>query len=364
MNVLVVLDSFKECLTSKQCNNAVEESLNKFKNINVYKYSLSDGGEGLLDSINLGTIYKTKIHDPLGNIIECEYLIKDNTCIIESAKCIGLGLISKEKRNPLYTSSYPLGELILHIINKHNCYNFTIGLGGSSTNDGGVGMLSALGFKFLDSRKNTISLGSIGLENLSEINISNVSNKILKTKFTILNDVNNPLCGPNGCSHIYSKQKGAEYDDILKMDKWLYNYAQLTKNILSNDYINYPGSGAAGGLGFAFKSYLNAELLPGIEYIINLLNIEKIIANCDIVITGEGKIDNQTSMGKVISGLYKLCSKHNKKLIALAGIVENRLDGIECYQISNLDDDYMDPTIAYKNIENTVYEIFSKMVGE
>ena len=236
-------------------------------------------------------------------------------------------MVSGDEKNPLYTTTYGVGEMIKDAIAK-GCRKFLIGIGGSATNDGGVGMLQALGFDFLDRDGNQIKKGAAGLADLCEIKADKALTELRECEFVVACDVKNPLCGSNGCSAIYGPQKGATPEMITIMDKHLGEYAKLTKTVNPDANENYPGAGAAGGLGFAFKAYLNAELKPGIDIVIEATELEKYVKDADIVVTGEGRLDGQSCMGKAPVGVSTLAKKYDKPVIAFAGCVTD--DAIEC----------------------------------
>ena len=375
MKYLVAMDSFKGSLTSLEAGYAVKEAIMEFNNENeVIVKPLADGGEGTMKALTDGLggeLYSTLAKDPLGRYVTCNYgMIEKNTAIIEIAEAAGLTRLSEDEKNPLYTSTYGVGELIIDAYNR-GARRFIIGLGGSATNDGGVGMLSALGFSFLDKDNNDISYGAEGLKELAYINDANAFKDICGSEFIIACDVDNPLCGLEGCSYVFAPQKGARKEEIECMDKWLLNYADIVKKY--NKYSNpeAKGSGAAGGLGFAFLSFFNAKLISGIELVIKELGITEYIKTSDIVITGEGKLDGQSIMGKAPIGVSKIAKKYGKKVIALAGIigdgVEACLDyGVSCY--SSINDSLsfeekhnieycMRKDVAINNIKTTVKKL-------
>jgi len=370
MKVLVCLDSFKGSLTALQAGNAVKKgilSVNETANVSVCP--ISDGGEGFLDAIlycQKGKKIIKGVSGPLGEKIEANYgILSNNVAVIEASSCIGLPLLKKEQQNPLYTTTFGVGELIKDAISK-GCKTFIIGIGGSCTNDGGVGMLQALGYQFLDKNHSPIKQGAIGLKDLICIKNSNAID-LTNISFNVACDVKNGLIGKNGASHVYAKQKGATEVDIINMDNWLNNFAKLTKKLYPNANENSVGAGASGGLGFAFKEYLKANLTSGIDLIINNVNLEEKIKNADIVIVGEGKLDSQSLNGKAPFGIAKLAKKHNKKVIALAGLVscstkELQSAYIDCaYSIiqSGQTTNYaMQPKVAINNLIITAKQIF------
>lgn len=373
MKITVAIDSFKGSLNTFQSGKAVSEGIHAvYPNAQVKICPLADGGEGtvtaIVQALN-GEICKHKVMGPLGEKVEAEYgFIKDKQlAVIEMSSAAGIMLVPPEKRNPLNTTTYGVGELIAHAITEKNCRHFIIGIGGSATNDGGIGMLSALGFKFLDKDDNPVSCNGNGLSNVSKINIDGSLPALKDCTFEVACDVNNPLCGENGCSNVYGPQKGATKQIIADMDKWLNNYERLTKTIFQNSDANYPGSGAAGGLGFAFLSYLNATLISGIDLVIKITELEKHIKESDLVITGEGRLDAQTCMGKAPIGVAKTAKKYGKPVIAFSGSVSK--DAILC-NAHGIDAFFsivkspctleyaMDTQNAYQNLKDTTEQVF------
>jgi len=259
-----------------------------------------------------------------------------------------------------------VGELILDAITK-GCRKFIVGIGGSATNDGGIGMLQALGFAFLDKNGNQVTLGAKGLEDIVEIKIDHAVRELKECSFCVACDVKNPLCGENGCSAIYGPQKGATQAMINDMDAWLGNYAKLTQKVIPASDPNTPGTGAAGGLGFAFLSYLDATLQSGIDLVIKETDLEKHIIDADVVITGEGRLDGQSYMGKAPIGVAKLAKKYKKPVVAFSGCVTD--DAVICNEYG-IDaffpilrtpcslQEAMDCDHAYKNLQDTAEQVF------
>lgn len=278
----------------------------------------------------------------------------------------GITLIAEKERNPLNTTTYGVGELILDAITK-GCRKFIVGIGGSATNDGGIGMLQALGFAFLDKNGNQVTLGAKGLEDIVEIKIDHAVRELKECSFCVACDVKNPLCGENGCSAIYGPQKGATQAMINDMDAWLGNYAKLTQKVIPASDPNTPGTGAAGGLGFAFLSYLDATLQSGIDLVIKETDLEKHIIDADVVITGEGRLDGQSYMGKAPIGVAKLAKKYKKPVVAFSGCVTD--DAVICNEYG-IDaffpilrtpcslQEAMDCDHAYKNLQDTAEQVF------
>lgn len=333
MKVTIAIDSFKGSLSTFQAGQAVAAGVRKvFPDAQATVCPLADGGEGTVDAIIAATGGETvevAVHDPIGRIIAGSYgmIPHTKTAVIEMSAAAGITLIDEQQRNPLNTTTYGVGELILDAISK-GCRKFIVGIGGSATNDGGVGMLQALGFEFLDKNGRQISLGAKSLKDLAQIKTAHALKELKECSFCVACDVKNTLCGENGCSAIYGPQKGATPQMIEQMDLWLENYANLTKEVLPAADANTPGTGAAGGLGYAFLSYLNARLESGIDLVIKETGLEKHIQSADIVVTGEGRLDGQSYMGKAPIGVAKLAKKHNKRVIAFSGCVTD--DAVIC----------------------------------
>ncbi|HFH7777738.1 TPA: glycerate kinase [Streptococcus agalactiae] len=372
MKVVVAIDSLKGSLSSLEAGNAIKESINEvIPGADVEVHPLADGGEGTVESLTLGmggTIETIPVKGPIGEKVHASYGIipQRQLAIIEMAAAAGITLIATEERNPLHTTTYGVGEMIKDAISK-GCRHFIIGIGGSATNDGGAGMLQALGYALLDKDNQEISLGAQGLADLKSISTDKVIEELKECDFKIACDVTNPLCGAQGCSSIFGPQKGADEDMITKMDTWLSNYATLATSVSEKADATIEGTGAAGGLGFAFLAFTNATLEPGIDIILSEINIEKAISVADLVVTGEGRLDGQTVMGKAPIGVAKLAKKYGKKVVAFSGSVTE--DAILCNQ-HGIDaffpivrrlislDEAMSKEVAYKNMKETATQVF------
>jgi len=308
----------------------------------------------------------------LGETVNCIYgiLKESQTAILEMSAAAGITLVPEEKRNPLHTTTYGVGEVIKDAISK-GCRHFIVGIGGSATNDGGAGMLSALGFEFLDASKKAISLGAKGLKDLAEIKTDKVMPELRDCTFMVACDVTNPLCGEKGCSAVFAPQKGADPEMIKDMDAWLKNYAVIAKTVSDRADENLPGAGAAGGLGFAFSAFLNAELKSGIEIVLEETKLEEYIKDADIVVTGEGRLDSQTVMGKAPIGVAGLAKKYGKRVIAFSGCVTEDAEVINDHGIDAFFpilrgvvtlEEALDPKNAYKNLTATAYQVFRLII--
>lgn len=325
MKIVIAIDSFKGSLTTLQSGEAVREGVKRvYPDAEVVISPIADGGEGTLDALMSsveGEIVSIEVTSPTGGKINARYgILKDKTAIVEIAEAAGLTLVEADKRNPMYTTTRGVGEIICDAV-KRGCRNFVVGLGGSATNDGGVGMLSALGFEFLDKNGRPVSDGAAGLRDLAEIKNEKVLPELSGCRFTLACDVDNPLCGEKGATYVFSPQKGARTEDLAKMDGWLSSYADITKGIYPASDKNARGMGAAGGLGFAFSTFLGSEMKSGIELVTELTGLEGEISTADIIVTGEGRLDLQTAMGKAPVGVARLGKKYNKTVIAFSGCV-------------------------------------------
>lgn len=327
MNIIIAPDSFKGSASAINITKKISEGVTR-----VYPYAcikeipLADGGEGTLENMVYSTRGKTisvEVHDPLMRKIRADYGIlgDQETVIIEMAQASGLTLLSEEEKNPLLTSTFGTGELIRHALDK-GYKKFVIGLGGSATNDGGMGLLKALGVKFYNSKGIELGDGGESLINLSHYDSNGLDNRLLDCSFTIACDVTNKLCGPNGASEVFGPQKGASLADIQILDLALNRYAEVVEKQQGINVKELTGGGAAGGLGAALMAFLNASVKSGIKVVMEYLNFEEVVKNSDLIITGEGRLDAQTLGGKVIKGVSDIGKKYNIPVIALCGEVE------------------------------------------
>lgn len=370
MKVIIATDSFKGSLTTLQAANAISDGIKRVCcDAEIIIHPIADGGEGTVEAMSAMKVSKTQIvrvHGPLSKTVDAKYVIIENTAVIEMAAAAGITLVEKDELNPLYTTTYGVGELIADAIKK-GCRNFIIGIGGSATNDGGVGMLQALGFEFTDINEDPIPQGAKGLEQIHKIKTLNALAELKDCKFRIACDVKNPLCGENGCSAVYGPQKGATGKMVEVMDKWMSKYADLTMTINPQADSNIPGSGAAGGMGYAFLSYLNGTLQSGIDLIMEETKLEEFIKTADIVITGEGRLDGQSVMGKVPVGVAKLAKKYSKPVIAFSGSITEDSKILNQYGIDAFFpiikgicslDQAMNTQNAYANLADTAEQVF------
>ncbi len=369
MKVVVALDSFKGSLTSLEAGEAVKEAVLKLDNsAEVIVLPLADGGEGTVEALSSqGEKISLCVTGPLGAPVTAEYAITENgTAVVEMASAAGITLVPDDKKNPLYTTTFGVGEIILDAI-KRGCRRFIVGIGGSATNDGGVGMLSALGYEFLDGNGAVIEPGAAGLEKLDVIKCDKVLPELSECRFRVACDVDAVLCGERGCSAVFARQKGATPEMIEKMDTWLENYARITKEIIPEADPNYAGVGAAGGLGFAFHAFTDSRLESGVSIILDEIHLEDYIKTADVVVTGEGRLDSQSAMGKAPVGVARLAKKYNKRVIAFSGCVAEDAEilnerGIDAFfpilRKTVTLEEALDKKNARENLKATAYQVF------
>ena len=415
MKILIAIDSFKGSLSSKEAGEAIKTGiLRVVPDAEVLISPLADGGEGTVETLVEalgGSLETVRVKGPLFQEVEAHYGIlsesekfqaetesnphretlpknhskecseahsdtpsetdsqyspKDGKlAVMEMSQASGITLVSPEERNPLKTGSYGVGEMILDAYHK-GCRRFLIGIGGSATNDGGIGMLSALGFRFTKENGEEISPCGEGLKDLARIENTFVSKDLLQCSFQIACDVENPLYGENGASLVYGFQKGGNKELLSQMDLWMKRYSELVKEYNPAANPEVPGSGAAGGLGFAFRSFLQGELKSGVSLILEETNLSEKMQGADLVITGEGRLDEQSSMGKAPIGVAKLAKAQGIPVLAFAGAVTvgakacNQA-GIDAYfpilrEITTLED-AMNKENARRNLEDTVEQV-------
>jgi glycerate kinase len=324
LKAVVAMDSFKGSLTSLEAGEAVRTGiLRADPAAEVEVRPLADGGEGTVEALVAGMggkIRTVRVEGPLGAPVDCAYGVLGNTAVLEMAGAAGLPLVPPEERNPLRTTTYGVGQVIADAI-AQGCRKFLVGIGGSATNDGGAGMLQALGFALLDAEGRPIARGAQGLAALARVETSGALPELAECRFRIACDVTNPLCGKNGASAIFGPQKGAKPEDIPRMDAWLAAYADLTRTVVPDADATAPGTGAAGGLGFAFRTFLRGELQSGIQIVLEETRLAAALAGADVVVTGEGRLDGQTAMGKAPIGVARLAKERGCLVLALAGSV-------------------------------------------
>ena len=372
MRAVIAIDSLKGSLSSIEAGQAIAEGIRKADaKADVVIRPLADGGEGTVEALVCGmngTLQHVKVTGPLGETVVCEYgiIAETKTAVIEMSGAAGITLVPDAKKNPLYTTTYGVGEVIRDAIEK-GCRRFIVGIGGSATNDGGIGMLQALGYGFLNKDGQQVPFGAIGLKELETITDTYVLPELAECEFKIACDVTNPLFGVNGCSAVYGPQKGANPSMIMEMDKWLRYYAALARGKFPKANLNEPGTGAAGGLGFAFLTFTNAVLESGIKIVLEETKLESYVKGADVVVTGEGRLDFQTAMGKAPVGVAELAKKFDIPVLAFAGSVtkdatECNKNGIDAFfpilrGISTLEE-AMNPENAKQNLTDTAEQAF------
>lgn len=372
MKVVVAIDSLKGSLSSVEAGNAISEGIKKvYKDAYVEVLPLADGGEGTVEALTAGMggeLHEVTVTGPTGHPVSCQYgvLPASGTAIIEMAGAAGITLVKGAQRNPLHTTTYGVGEVILDAI-RNGCRKFIIGIGGSATNDGGAGMLQALGYKLLDENEKPIAPGAKGLRDLSSIKSDHVVPELSACEFRIACDVTNPLCGPNGCSAVFGPQKGATPEMVCDMDRWLQHYAEIVQKVNASADQNAPGAGAAGGLGFALGSFTNAVLEPGIDIVLREIQLDERMQGADFAVTGEGRLDSQTVMGKAPIGVAKVAAGRGVPVLAFSGMVTEDAGvcnehGIDAFfpilrRVVTLDE-AMDVETSRKNLVDTVEQVF------
>lgn len=372
MKVVIAIDSLKGSLSSMEAGMAIKDGILAAKpDAEVIVKPLADGGEGttdaLIEGMN-GERIDLTVTGPMHTPVDAYYgYLKDtNTAVMEMASAAGITLVPDSEKNPLLATSYGVGEMINDAIQR-GCRNFIIGIGGSVTNDGGIGMLKALGVRFLDENGKDAGEGGQALAKVARIDISGMNPLLKECHIQVACDVNNPLCGENGSTYVYGPQKGVTEDMKKTLDEAMAHFARVTSETLENDYMNTPGAGAAGGLGYAFLAYTGAALTPGIELILDAVGLEEELSGADVVVTGEGRLDFQTAMGKAPVGVARLAKKYNAKVIAFAGSVTKEAtacnkEGIDAFfpilrGVCTLAE-AMDPVAARNNMTATVEQVF------
>ena len=375
MKILIAIDSFKGSLSSKEAGKAIKTGiLRVISDAEVLISPLADGGEGTVETLVEalgGSLETVRVKGPLFQEVEAHYGILSDSqyspkdgklAVMEMSQASGITLVAPEERNPLKTGSYGVGEMILDAYHK-GCRRFLIGIGGSATNDGGIGMLSALGFRFTQENGEEISPIGEGLKDLARIDATSVPEGLLQCSFQIACDVKNPLYGENGASLIYGFQKGGNKELLSQMDLWIKRYSELVKEYNPAANPETPGSGAAGGLGFAFRSFLQGELKSGVSLILEETGLSEKMQGADLVITGEGRLDEQSAMGKAPIGVAKLAKTQGIPVIAFAGTVTEGAKacnqaGIDAYfpilrEITTLED-ALNKETAKQNLADSV----------
>ena len=371
MKVVTLIDSFKGSISSIEAGEAAAKGIRAvYTEAQVDVLPLADGGEGTVDALVQGCrgeFVFAEVTGPLGERITAKYgILFGDTAVIEMSAAAGITLVPPERRDPLVTTTFGVGELILDALSR-GVRRFIVGIGGSATNDGGAGMLQALGFALSDETGAPIEKGAQGLEKLHTVSVENAHPALKECDFRVACDVKNPLCGTLGCSAVYGPQKGATKETIPQMDAWLARYASLVRRVIPTSDPDLPGAGAAGGLGFAFAALLGGKLQSGISLVLDAIRAKEHIQNADIVLTGEGRLDAQSAMGKAPVGVAKLAKECGKPVIALAGCVTKdaaagNTEGIDAFfpilrGVVSLEE-AMDNDHAKRNLTDTVEQVF------
>lgn len=327
MKIVIASDSYKGSLDSSQVNEAMRKGvLRVFEDAEIKCIPIADGGEGTVDAVMTccgGSYCYETVTGPDGREVIARYgILSDKSAVIEMAAASGLPLVQDVTPDTVMNSTtYGTGQLIASALDK-GCRKIYIGIGGSATNDGGIGMLQALGVSFLDADNREVGFGGKYLDKIARIDISNLDSRIRETELVVMSDVTNPLCGENGAAVVYGPQKGATEEEIAILDKGLAQFAELICHMNLPDIRNLPGAGAAGGLGGGLVSFLGAEIRPGIKAILEIADFEKSVQWADLILSGEGRIDGQSANGKVVSGIAEIAGKYNVPVIAICGSVE------------------------------------------
>ena len=341
MKIVIAPDSFKGSLTALEVAKCIEKGIKKVDaTIETVIVPMADGGEGTVQSlidVSEGQIVEAIVHDPLFRPIKSFYGIMGDgkTAVIEMAAASGLPLLKNDERNPHKTSTFGTGELIKDALDK-GCTNIIIGLGGSATNDGGTGMAQALGVRFLNAKGVELNMCGAELINIHSVDVSGIDVRVKGLSIVSACDVDNPLCGIKGASNVYGRQKGATESDVETLDKGLEHFAERMKSDYGYDFKDYPGAGAAGGLGYGVLCFLGAKLERGIEIVTRVTKLAEKMKGADLVFTGEGRIDSQTAFGKTPFGVAQVAKQTNIPVIAIAGglgigyqeLYEKGFDGI------------------------------------
>ncbi len=324
MKIVIAPDSFKDSLSAQGVAQAVASGLRQvWPDACLVECPMADGGEGTIEAVLAacdGQWMKTQVRGPLGQAVQAQWgwLAESRTAIIEMAMASGLQLLTLEQRDATVTTTYGTGQLIAAALDA-GAQRVILAIGGSATNDAGTGMLAALGARFLDSEDQPLPPGGLALANVARIDLDPLDPRLKDVRFEVAADVNNPLCGQHGASHVFGPQKGASPEQVLALDAALGRFAEQSARLLGKDEREYPGSGAAGGMGFAARAYLNASFRPGVEVVADLTGLADALNGADLVITGEGRFDAQTLRGKTPFGVARIAQRKGVPVIVLAG---------------------------------------------
>ena len=368
MKVVIAIDSMKGSLDSVQAGRAAEAGIRRvYPDAEIRVFPLADGGEGTTQALARGLggrLVSAEVRGPLGAPVTAQYGMVGQTAVLEMAAAAGITL--EKRQDPLKATTYGVGQLVLDAI-RRGCRDFILGLGGSATNDGGMGMLEALGYVFRDETGAALPGCAESLERVCAIDGSGVPEVLSQCRFRVACDVKNPLCGPQGATYIFGPQKGVTGGLLQRLDAGMAHYAQAAAEYLGRDCRELPGAGAAGGMGFACAAFLHGTLTPGIQLVLDAIRIEPALREADLVITGEGRLDGQTAMGKVPVGVAKLAKTFGKPVLAFSGAVTPEARrcneaGIDAFfpilrSVVTLEE-AMDPATAEKNLADTAEQVF------
>ncbi len=377
MKVTVAIDSMKGSLSSPEAGKAAAEGIRRvYPDAEIRVRPLADGGEGTVEALTFGmggNLRSVRVTGPLGEPVECRYGIVESegkadgrTAVIEMAGAAGLTQVPAALRNPMNTTTYGVGEVIRDAIGK-GCRRFIVGIGGSATNDGGIGMLQALGYGILNRDGKPVPRCGRGLAEVARITDENVIPELKDCTFRIACDVTNPLCGGEGCSAVYGPQKGADPEMVKVMDGWLARYAETAAAYRAGADASYPGAGAAGGLGFAFRTFTASVLEPGVRIVLEETGLEDYIRDADIVVTGEGRLDSQTARGKAPIGVARIAKKFGKPVLSFSGCVSGdagicNQEGIDAFfpilRDAVTPQEAMNPSAAARNMAAAAEQVF------
>lgn len=373
MKVVVAIDSFKGCMSSLEAGNCIREAVEDTGYVSDIKvFPLADGGEGTVEALMScmhGKEIEVDVTGPLGEKVSSYYgvLEEEKLAVMEMANVAGITMVADRSKNPMNTTTYGVGEMILDAANR-GCREFIIGIGGSATNDGGLGMLTALGVEFYNKEGKKAGIFGRDVMRVDRVDTSHLAEVLKECHFTIMCDVTNPLCGEMGSSAIYGPQKGATAKTIAQMDEGLKQYAEVIRRDTGKDFADAEGAGAAGGLGFAFLTFLNTTMSAGISYILEKLGLDEEMKDADIVITGEGKLDAQTAMGKAPAGVAAMAKKHGALVLGFTGATSEDAEacnkaGMDAYfsicRGPMSMEEAMDKETARQNIHMTVKQVFN-----
>jgi len=342
MKIVIAPDSFKGSCSSIGVANAIERGIKKVvKDAICYKVPIADGGEGTVEAILIGAggkKYYKEVTDPMGGKVNALYgILEDGTAVIEMAAASGLPLVPKEKRNPMIATTYGTGELIKEVI-KQGCTNIVLGIGGSATNDAGLGCAQALGISYKDKDGNELGFGGGELSKLDRIDLSGLLPELKegKVKITVAVDVTNPMCGEKGASNIFGRQKGATEEMVWELDSCLHRFGDVVKEQFGKDLFELSGGGAAGGLGLPLVAFCGAEFKKGVDMVLDVTNSDKLFAEASLVFTGEGQIDYQSVLGKVPVGVGQRAKKYNLPVIAIVGGMGKNAQAVYEYGVDSI----------------------------